>query len=119
MLTVYVLQMQLVKMVQVAHIPQIAIFGRISHFDWSAMGQVPVLWILIGCGQYALQNVDTPPDAVVPPNRALGIYMNEYAQIQPSPCSEVNQQQNTSISKPVFSYDPIRLPVARGSRGMT
>ena len=87
-----------------------AIAGRISHFDWLEVEKVSISWSLIGCGKYRLRKT---VDLLVPPNRAMDVYINEWAQIQPFIRSEITQQKNSSISKPVFSYDPINLPVAR------
>ena len=108
--------MQPAGMTQPVYTPQIAIAGRVSHFDWSKVESLSVSWSIIGCGKYQLQNDTKDPSEAMPPNIALDVYINEWVQIQPFLCSEVTaHQERSSLSKPVFSYDPNDIPVTRNS----
>ena len=69
--------MQPLGMVEVFHIHQIAIAGRVSHFDWSEVEKLTVSWSVLACGNYTLQNADTVPYQTTPPNKAVDVYINE------------------------------------------
>ena len=107
--------MQPVWIIQIIYTPQIAIAGRVSHFDWSMVETISVSWSIIGCGKYRLQNGTGYSSETMPPDRALNVYINKWVQNQPFPCSEVTHQEHASLSNPVFSYDPNDIPVTRDS----
>lgn len=71
-----------VGMVQLICAPQIVIVGRVSHFDWSQTDKLSVLWNVFGCGSYMSQSDDAYPNQVLPPNKAVDVYINRWVQIR-------------------------------------
>ena len=99
-------RVQLVKVAQLNDIPQVAILGKVTRFDWLDTQQLSMTWSIFGLGEYELQD----SNYYVPPNRAVNVYLDEWVEIWLLYLG-VTQRRNFSASTPAFLYDPTHLPM--------
>jgi len=91
-------------------IPQVAILGDVSRFDWLDAHRLSVTWSIVGLGEYQSQTVNGSSHWYPSVNRAVDVYLDEWVKIW-LPYLRITERRNTSASKPAFSYDPAQLPV--------